>query len=215
SRPPQGHPLIVQAGSSEDGKNFATAQADAHFAIYSTKEDGIKYRQDINERLARHGRRPESFKILPGILPVVAASEAEGREKQEYLQTLLPDQVGIDLLSSWSGPVAVPAGRAIAAAAGREHVQRRTHVAQPGQAMGEAESQPARDRPQTRQQRFGADRRRHAGTDRRPVAGLVRFRCRRRLQRHALLFPRRTRCLCDARRAGTAATRPVPQGVRG
>ncbi|MER9518306.1 LLM class flavin-dependent oxidoreductase [Mesorhizobium sp. M0614] len=103
SRPPQGHPLIVQAGSSEDGKNFATAQADAHFPIYSTKEDGIKYRQDINERLARHGRRPESFKILPGILPVVAASEAEGREKQEYLQTLLPDQVGIDLLSSWSG----------------------------------------------------------------------------------------------------------------
>ena len=54
SRPPQGHPLIVQAGSSEDGKNFATAQADAHFAIYSTREDGIKYRQDINERLARH-----------------------------------------------------------------------------------------------------------------------------------------------------------------
>ncbi|MER9527396.1 NtaA/DmoA family FMN-dependent monooxygenase, partial [Mesorhizobium sp. M0292] len=103
SRPPQGHPLIVQAGSSEDGKNFATAHADAHFAIYSTKEDGIKYRQDINERLARYGRKPESFKILPGILPIVAASEAEGRERQEYLQSLLPDRVGIDLLSSWSG----------------------------------------------------------------------------------------------------------------
>ncbi|WP_306413611.1 LLM class flavin-dependent oxidoreductase [Mesorhizobium sp. LSHC412B00] len=84
-------------------KNFATAHADAHFAIYSTKEDGIKYRQDINERLARYGRKPESFKILPGILPIVAASEAEGRERQEYLQSLLPDRVGIDLLSSWSG----------------------------------------------------------------------------------------------------------------
>ncbi|TIR25170.1 MAG: LLM class flavin-dependent oxidoreductase [Mesorhizobium sp.] len=103
SRPPQGHPLIVQAGSSEDGKNFATAHADAHFAIYSTREDGIRYREDINERLARHGRRPESFKILPGILPIVAASEAEARDRQDYLQTLLPDRVGIDLLSSWSG----------------------------------------------------------------------------------------------------------------
>lgn len=103
SRPPQGHPLIVQAGSSEDGKNFATAHADAHFAIFSTREDGIRYRKDINERLARHGRHPESFKILPGILPIVAGSKDEALERQEYLQTLLPDQVGIDLLSSWSG----------------------------------------------------------------------------------------------------------------
>ncbi|MFD9899957.1 LLM class flavin-dependent oxidoreductase [Mesorhizobium sp. NPDC059025] len=102
-RPPQGHPLIVQAGSSEDGKNFATAHADAHFAIFSTREDGVRYRKDINERLARHGRHPESFKILPGILPIVAGSKDEALERQEYLQTLLPDQVGIDLLSSWSG----------------------------------------------------------------------------------------------------------------
>ena len=103
SRPPQGHPLIVQAGSSEDGKNFATAHADAHFAIFSTREDGVRYRKDINERLARQGRHPESFKILPGILPIVAGSKDEALERQEYLQTLLPDQVGIDLLSSWSG----------------------------------------------------------------------------------------------------------------
>lgn len=103
SRPPQGHPLIVQAGSSEDGKNFATAHADAHFAIFSTKDDGVRYRKDINERLARHGRRPESFKILPGILPIVAGSKDEALERQDHLQTLLPDQVGIDLLSSWSG----------------------------------------------------------------------------------------------------------------
>lgn len=103
SRPPQGHPLIVQAGSSEDGKNFATAHADAHFAIFSTKEDGVRYRKDINERLARHGRPPESFKILPGILPIVASSKDEALERQDYLQALLPDQVGIDLLSSWSG----------------------------------------------------------------------------------------------------------------
>lgn len=103
SRPPQGHPLIVQAGSSEDGKNFATAHADAHFAIFSTREDGVRYRKDINERLARQGRHPESFKILPGILPIVTGSKDEALERQEYLQTLLPDQVGIDLLSSWSG----------------------------------------------------------------------------------------------------------------
>lgn len=102
-RPPQGHPVIVQAGSSEDGKNFAAAHADLHFAIFSTREDGLAYRSDIDARLARHGRRPESFRILPGVLPIVAGSKAEAQDKQAFLQTLLPDQVGVDLLSSWTG----------------------------------------------------------------------------------------------------------------
>ena len=102
-RPPQGHPVIVQAGSSEDGKNLAAAHADIHFAIIRGIEDGQRYRQDFNERLARYGRTPESMKILPGILPIVAASRAEATEKQAFLETLVPVRMSVDLLSSWSG----------------------------------------------------------------------------------------------------------------
>lgn len=102
-RPPQGHPLIVQAGSSEDGKNLAARYADVHFAIIRSNEEGLRYRTDINARLARYGRAPDSFRILPGILPVVAASAAEAKERQEFLETLMLDRVGIDLLSSWAG----------------------------------------------------------------------------------------------------------------
>ncbi|WP_284315192.1 LLM class flavin-dependent oxidoreductase [Labrys miyagiensis] len=102
-RPPQGHPLIVQAGSSEAGKNLATRYADVHFAIIRSNEDGLRYRADINARLKKFGREPESFKILPGILPIVASSADEATEKQAFLDTLLPDRVAIDLLSSWAG----------------------------------------------------------------------------------------------------------------
>jgi FMN-dependent oxidoreductase (nitrilotriacetate monooxygenase family) len=102
-RPPQGHPIIVQAGSSEAGKEFAAAHADLHFAIVKDKEEGKKYREDIDARLHRLGRRPEDFKILPGVLPVVASSTSEAQERQEYLEGLMPVQVGLDLLSSWSG----------------------------------------------------------------------------------------------------------------
>jgi FMN-dependent oxidoreductase (nitrilotriacetate monooxygenase family) len=102
-RPPQGHPVIVQAGSSEDGKNLAAAYADIHFAIIRSVEDGQRYRQDFNTRLARYGRAPESAKILPGILPVVAGSRAEATEKQEFLETLVPVRMSVDLLSSWCG----------------------------------------------------------------------------------------------------------------
>lgn len=102
-RPPQGHPIIVQAGSSEAGKEFAAAHADLHFAIVKDKEEGLRYREDINARLHRLDRRPGEFKILPGVLPVVASSTSEAQERQEYLESLMPIQVGIDLLSSWSG----------------------------------------------------------------------------------------------------------------
>src|SRR5215471_9041445 len=84
-RPIQGHPVIVQAGSSEDGKNLAAAHADLHFARVRTIEDGQHYRQDFDARLQRMGREPADLKILPGILPIVAGSRAEAEERRDFL----------------------------------------------------------------------------------------------------------------------------------
>ena len=102
-RPPQGHPLILQAGSSEAGKAFAAAHADVQFAIIRSVEEGLRYRADMEARLAQHGRAPDGFRIIGGVLPVVAGSRAEAAERQAYLEELTPDQVSIDLLSNWSG----------------------------------------------------------------------------------------------------------------
>ena len=102
-RPIQGHPVIVQAGSSEDGKNLAAAHADLHFSLVRSIDEGKQYRQDLNERLERAGRNPDNFKILPGIVPIVAESASAAREKQEQLEALMPVQIGVDLLSSWCG----------------------------------------------------------------------------------------------------------------
>ena len=102
-RPPQGYPVLVQAGSSNDGKDLAAAHGDMHFAVFGSAQDGVNYRQEFNERLARHGRNPTDVKILPGILPVVASSRAEAEEKRDYLESLIPERVGVDLVSSWCG----------------------------------------------------------------------------------------------------------------
>ncbi|MCB8882177.1 LLM class flavin-dependent oxidoreductase [Acidisoma cellulosilytica] len=102
-RSPQGYPVIVQAGSSEAGKNLAALHADIQFAVIRNLEQGLAYRRDMNERLARQGRTPESFRLLPGILPIVASSKDEALEKQAALESLMIDRVGIDLLSSWAG----------------------------------------------------------------------------------------------------------------
>jgi alkanesulfonate monooxygenase SsuD/methylene tetrahydromethanopterin reductase-like flavin-dependent oxidoreductase (luciferase family) len=80
-----------------------TKHADIHFAIVRTIEEGRRYRVDFDARLVAAGREPQDMKILPGILPVVAGSRDEANEKQHFLQTLVPERIGIDLLSSWCG----------------------------------------------------------------------------------------------------------------
>jgi FMN-dependent oxidoreductase (nitrilotriacetate monooxygenase family) len=102
-RPPQGYPLIVRAGSSEDGKQLAAAHADLNFALVRTIEEGQRYRKDFDQRLQRIARQPGDLKILPGILPIVAKSKSEAQEKRDFLETLVPARVGVDIVSSWSG----------------------------------------------------------------------------------------------------------------
>ncbi len=100
-RPPQGRPVLVQAGSSEAGKNLAAEYADMHFVFIRSIEQGIAYRQDMNLRLRKAGRSPESFKIIAGVLPVVVRSEQEKQQRLALNQQLSSDDMAIDLLSSY------------------------------------------------------------------------------------------------------------------
>jgi FMN-dependent oxidoreductase (nitrilotriacetate monooxygenase family) len=102
-RPPQGHPVIVQAGSSDHGKTLAAKHADLHFAVLRTIEEAQRYRADFHGRLVAAGREPQDMKILPGIHPIVAASRDEASEKEAALQELVPERIGVDLVTSWSG----------------------------------------------------------------------------------------------------------------
>ena len=78
-RSPQGHPLLVQAGSSEDGKDFAARYAEAVFTAQQTLEDAPAFyaRPQGAHRPPWAGTRTR-IKILPGIVPVIGATEARG-----------------------------------------------------------------------------------------------------------------------------------------
>ncbi|MFB6783694.1 NtaA/DmoA family FMN-dependent monooxygenase [Streptomyces sp. NPDC056352] len=78
-RPPQGYPLLVQAGSSEDGKDFAARYAEAVFTAQQTLEEGIAFYKDVKQRAEAIGRNPGGIKILPGIVPVIGADPAARR----------------------------------------------------------------------------------------------------------------------------------------
>ena len=102
-RSPQGRPVVVQAGSSEAGKELVARTAEAIFTAQLTLEDAVAFYADVKGRLARYGRSPDDLKIMPGAFPVVGRTEAEAREKFEELQALVQPVVGLDLISGLAG----------------------------------------------------------------------------------------------------------------
>jgi FMN-dependent oxidoreductase (nitrilotriacetate monooxygenase family) len=88
-RSPQGYPLLVQAGSSEDGRQFAARYAEAVFTAQQTLAEAQAFYRDLKKRTAAEGRDPESIKILPGIVPVIGDTEAEARELDAELERLI------------------------------------------------------------------------------------------------------------------------------
>ncbi|MFC3327109.1 LLM class flavin-dependent oxidoreductase [Mesorhizobium cantuariense] len=100
-RSPQGAPVMVQAGASDVGRALAARTADVVFTAAQTFEEAKAFYDDLKGRMAAYGREPDDIKIMPGVAPVVAETEAEAREKYEELQELIPDDVGVALLSSY------------------------------------------------------------------------------------------------------------------
>ena len=88
-RSPQGYPVLVQAGSSEDGKGFAARYAEAVFTAQQTLADGKRFYADLKDRARRLGRDPDTVKILPGTVPVIGDTEAHARELDDQLTNLI------------------------------------------------------------------------------------------------------------------------------
>ena len=89
ARPVQGWPVIVQAGSSEAGRQIAAETAEAVFAASPSFEEGQRFYADVKGRMRATGRDPDHLKILPGCFVVVGATEAEARARRATLDSLV------------------------------------------------------------------------------------------------------------------------------
>ncbi|MEN2740010.1 NtaA/DmoA family FMN-dependent monooxygenase [Microbacterium sp. X-17] len=85
-RSPQGRPLIVQAGVSSQGRDFAAANSDAIFSPYDRLPEAKEFYADIKARVARFGRDPDHVKILPAASFVLGDTLAEAEEKARYVK---------------------------------------------------------------------------------------------------------------------------------
>lgn len=100
---PQGHPVIVQAGSSEAGKELAAKTAEVIFTAWTNLEDAQKFYKDVKGRLAKYGRKPEDLKIMPGTFITVAKTEEEAIAKRAELNGYILPETGLKYLSNALG----------------------------------------------------------------------------------------------------------------
>jgi N-acetyl-S-(2-succino)cysteine monooxygenase len=98
-RPVQGWPVLVQAGGSPAGIDFAAQIGEVIFAAQQQLHEARAFRTAIQQRMPRYGRSPETLKILPGLSPILGSTEGEAKRKEEELDHLVLPAVGLWMLS--------------------------------------------------------------------------------------------------------------------
>jgi FMN-dependent oxidoreductase (nitrilotriacetate monooxygenase family) len=101
-RSPQGRPVLVQAGTSEDGITLGAQFADAIFTAQRTIPEGKAFYDRLKGRAAeRFGRDPDHIVILPGISPFLGSTEEEARRVEAELLDLIQTDFALKQLSNF------------------------------------------------------------------------------------------------------------------
>ncbi|GAA3778339.1 NtaA/DmoA family FMN-dependent monooxygenase [Streptomyces coacervatus] len=102
-RSPQGHPVVIQAGDSDEGREFAAATADVVFTRHGSLAAGRSFYADVKRRLAKYGRNPGDLKIMPGVTVVLGdtAAEAQDRAAEIRRQQVSPQNAILALEQIW------------------------------------------------------------------------------------------------------------------
>lgn len=99
ARPVQGWPVVVQAGSSEPGKQLAAETAEMVFSAPHSLKQGKAFYADVKSRMRALGRNPEHLKILPGAFVVLGETVAQAQEARRHLDSLVHYESAIASLS--------------------------------------------------------------------------------------------------------------------
>lgn len=97
-RPPQGHPVVIQAGISADGQALAVREADLVFTVNTGLAEAQARYAALREAASRAGRRTPP-RVLPGLMPVLGRTRDEAQAAYEALQAAIPAEIALPYLS--------------------------------------------------------------------------------------------------------------------
>ncbi|OHZ42154.1 LLM class flavin-dependent oxidoreductase [Agrobacterium vitis] len=80
-RSPQGHPILIQAGSSGPGQDLAARTADVVFTAQQSLDEAQAFYKSLKDRVTGFGRHPDDVAVMPGFLPVIGRTAREAADK--------------------------------------------------------------------------------------------------------------------------------------
>jgi FMN-dependent oxidoreductase (nitrilotriacetate monooxygenase family) len=92
-RSPQGRPIIMQAGGSDRGREFAARWAEVIFTVQRGAAEMREFHDDIKSRMAARGRAPNECAILPAVSVVLGETDSIARERADYLNSLIDPEL--------------------------------------------------------------------------------------------------------------------------
>ena len=99
-RSPQGRPVLLQAGSSGRGRDFAARWAEVIFTGDPGIEGARSHYKDQKDRIDDFGRDADSVKMLPMAYTVVGESTAQAEEREQmFLHDFIDPMASVTLLS--------------------------------------------------------------------------------------------------------------------
>jgi FMN-dependent oxidoreductase (nitrilotriacetate monooxygenase family) len=98
-RAPQGYPVIIQAGASPSGRDFAARWADVIFCSHESLDTAIGFYAEMKQRAVQHGRDPSQLKILPAVTTVIGKDHQEAMQKHHAFEDLVVPEAGLSRLA--------------------------------------------------------------------------------------------------------------------
>lgn len=102
-RSPQGNPVLVQAGSSNQGRDFAARYGEVIFTAHQQLADARRFYADIKSRVRAAGRDPEHVKVLPGVSPFIAETPEQARQLMREFDELITPSYGLSQIQAVAG----------------------------------------------------------------------------------------------------------------
>lgn len=106
TRGPQGHPVLIQAGSSGPGMALAARIGEVVFTAQQGLAEAQAFYRDLKRQVVDQGRKPEHCLVMPGVMPIIGATAGEAQARFDQLQgwtdqeaalLLVGDRLGQDL----------------------------------------------------------------------------------------------------------------------
>ena len=105
SRSPQGRPIVIQAGGSDQTVAMGARIADVIFTAQADMAAAQAFYGQIKQHAVELGRSPDSIKVMPGLSVFIGRTKAEAQAKFDALHGMVDVQDAVEGLGRLLGGV--------------------------------------------------------------------------------------------------------------